>query len=64
MDVARLGRELMGGAGEAAFAVVAGGLAYVRNFYGEMGGYGKGSYRVAYREGEPCPGLRSSCRED
>ncbi len=33
----------------------AGGLAYERNFYGEVGGYGKGSYRVAYREGEPCP---------
>ncbi|HEX9913927.1 MAG TPA: DNA-formamidopyrimidine glycosylase family protein [Candidatus Bathyarchaeia archaeon] len=33
----------------------AGGLAYERNFYGEMGGYGKGSYRVAYKEGEPCP---------
>ena len=33
----------------------AGGLAYERNFYGEMGRYGKGSYRVAYKEGEPCP---------
>ena len=33
----------------------AGGLAYERNFHGEMGGYGKDSYRVAYREGEPCP---------
>ena len=33
----------------------AGGLAYERNFHGAIGGYGKGSYRVAYREGEPCP---------
>jgi len=33
----------------------AGGLAYERSFHGVMGGYGKGSYRVAYREGEPCP---------
>ena len=33
----------------------AGGLAYEKGFYGVRGGYGKGSYRVAYKEGEPCP---------
>jgi formamidopyrimidine-DNA glycosylase len=33
----------------------AGGLAYERDFHGARGGYGKDSYRVAYKEGEPCP---------
>jgi formamidopyrimidine-DNA glycosylase len=32
-----------------------GGLAYEVNFYGVKGGYGKPQYRVAYKEGEPCP---------
>jgi formamidopyrimidine-DNA glycosylase len=36
-------------------SIEVGGLAYERNFHGQMGGYGKGSYRVAYREREPCP---------
>lgn len=31
------------------------GLAYEKGFYGARGGYGKCSYRVAYKEGEPCP---------
>jgi len=38
----------------------AGGLAYEKDFYGVRGGYGKGSYRVAYREGEPCPSCGAS----
>ena len=33
----------------------AGGLAYEKDFNGERGGYSKSRYRVAYREGEPCP---------
>jgi formamidopyrimidine-DNA glycosylase len=33
----------------------AGGLAYERDFFGVRGSYGKGNYRVAYKEGEPCP---------
>lgn len=32
-----------------------GGLAYERDFYGRPGGYGKEQYRVAYKEGLPCP---------
>ncbi len=32
-----------------------GGLAYERDFYGRSGGYGKEQYRVAYKEGLPCP---------
>ena len=31
------------------------GLAYERDFYGKSGGYGKDQYRVAYKEGLPCP---------
>lgn len=32
-----------------------GGLAYERDFYGRTGGYGREQYRVAYKEGLPCP---------
>ncbi len=36
-------------------SISCGGLAYEVNFYGVKGGYGKNHYRVAYKEGEPCP---------
>jgi formamidopyrimidine-DNA glycosylase len=32
-----------------------GGLAYERDFYGKPGNYGKNQYRVAYKQGQPCP---------
>jgi len=32
-----------------------GGLAYEKDFYGRNGGYGIEHFRVAYKEGKPCP---------
>ncbi|MGB9134440.1 MAG: DNA-formamidopyrimidine glycosylase family protein [Candidatus Bathyarchaeia archaeon] len=31
------------------------GLAYEKDFYGEKGGYGAEQFRIAYKQGKPCP---------
>ncbi len=36
-------------------SIAKGGLAYERDLYGNLGGYGREDYDVAYRTGEPCP---------
>jgi formamidopyrimidine-DNA glycosylase len=36
-------------------SIAAGGLAYEKNFFGDSGKYGSHHYRVAYKEGKPCP---------
>jgi len=36
-------------------SIAKGGLAYERDLHGNLGGYGREDYDVAYRTGEPCP---------
>ena len=51
-EVAALYRSMRGILTE---SIGMGGLAYERDFYGRSGSYGRDQYRIAYKEGLPCP---------
>ena len=36
-----------------------GGLAYEKDFYGNKGGYGSEQFKIAYKQGKPCPNCRT-----